>query len=289
MSKKRGLGRGLGALIPGEASEGESQQTGLREVPVTSIRPNPHQPRSSMDEEKLSELADSIREHGLIQPLIVTEKNGRYTLIAGERRWRASQLAGLREVPVVVKEATPQAMLELAIIENIQRADLNPLEEAYAYQQLMDEFGLTQEDVSQRVSKGRSTVANLVRLINLPENIQQAVTDGIISGAHARALLPLPTPEMQTGAMNQIIKLSLSVRQTEQLVKNLMAEEKPKPKQRKALSAELAALESQFRETLGTRVNIEHSSRHKSGRIVIHYYSDEELNSIYDAIIGEQD
>ena len=291
MSKKRGLGRGLGALIPGDVNEGEQQdaQTGLRTVPVTSIRPNPHQPRSVMDEEKLSELSASIKEHGLIQPLIVTEKNGRYTLIAGERRWRASQLAGLREVPVVVKEATPQAMLELAIIENIQRADLNPLEEAYAYQQLMDDFGLTQDNVAQRVGKGRSTVANLVRLINLPENIQQAVTDGVISGAHARALLPLPTPEMQTGAMNQIVKLTLSVRQTERLVKNLMAEKKPKPKQRKSLPAELAALESQFRETLGTRVNIEHSSRNKSGKVVIHYYSDEELNSIYDAIMGEQD
>ncbi len=290
MSKKRGLGRGLGALIPGDVSEIEQQQqTGLREIPITSIRPNPHQPRSVMDEEKLAELAVSIREHGLIQPLIVTESNGRYTLIAGERRWRAAQLAGLREVPVVVKEATPQAMLELAIIENIQRADLNPLEEAYAYQQLMEGFGLTQEEVSHRVGKGRSTVANLVRLINLPENIQQAVTDGIISGAHARALLPLPTPEMQTGAMNQIIKLSLSVRQTERLVKNLMAEKKPMPKQRKTLPAELAALESQFRDSLGTRVNIEQSGRGKGGRVIIHYYSDEELNSIYDAIIGEED
>ena len=241
MSKKRGLGRGLGALIPGDA--GDDAQTGLRQVPIASIQPNPHQPRSVMDEEKLAELAASIGEHGLIQPLIVTENEGRYILIAGERRWRAAQLAGLRELPVVVKEATPQAMLELAIIENIQRADLNPLEEAYAYQQLMDEFGLTQENVSQRVGKGRSTVANLVRLINLPENIQQAVIDGRISGAHARALLPLPTPEMQTAAMNQVIKLTLSVRQTERLVKSLLAEKKPKPKPRKTLPAELAALE----------------------------------------------
>ncbi|MCA9930647.1 MAG: ParB/RepB/Spo0J family partition protein [Anaerolineales bacterium] len=285
MSKKRGLGRGLGALIPGDA--GDDAQTGLRQVPIASIQPNPHQPRSVMDEEKLAELAASIGEHGLIQPLIVTENEGRYILIAGERRWRAAQLAGLRELPVVVKEATPQAMLELAIIENIQRADLNPLEEAYAYQQLMDEFGLTQENVSQRVGKGRSTVANLVRLINLPENIQQAMIDGRISGAHARALLPLPTPEMQTAAMNQVIKLTLSVRQTERLVKSLLAEKKPKPKPRKTLPAELAALETQFRDSLGTRVNIEKSSRGKGGKVIIHYYSDEELNSIYDAIVGE--
>jgi len=346
MSKKRGLGRGLGALIPGEASEGTQQQTGLREVSVLSIQPNPHQPRSVMDDEKLFELAKSIREHGLIQPLIVTEKNGRYTLIAGERRWRASQLANLDVVPVVVKEATPQAMLELAIIENIQRADLNPLEEAYAYQQLMDGFGLTQEDVSQRVGKGRSTIANLVRLIKLPENIQQAVTDGIISGAHARALLPLEDADLQTTAMNQVVNISMSVRQTETLVKlyslNVIAEirdavllgrlqfahaqllaqlptpemqkdavkaviirglsvietellvqrktadKKPTPKPRKTLSAEMADLEAQFRDSLGTKVNIELSSRGKGGRVVIHYESDEDLNTIYDAIIGGQ-
>lgn len=346
MSKKRGLGRGLGALIPADVSDGKTEQTGLREVPVKSIRPNPHQPRSVMDDEKLSELAASIREHGLIQPLIVTEKNGRYTLIAGERRWRASQLAQLEVVPVVVKEATPQAMLELAIIENIQRADLNPLEEAYAYQQLMDEFKLTQEDVSHRVGKGRSTIANLVRLIKLPENIQQAVTDGIISGAHARALLPLEDAELQTTAMNQVVNISMSVRQTETLVKlyslnviqeirdavllgrlqfahaqllaqlptpemqrnavktvilrgysvietellvqRMTANKKPSPKPRKVLSAEMADLESQFQNSLGTKVNIEQSSRGKGGRVVIHYDSDEDLNTIYDAIIGGQ-
>ncbi|KAA3661786.1 MAG: ParB/RepB/Spo0J family partition protein [Chloroflexi bacterium] len=345
MSKKRGLGRGLGALIPADVSKDKTQQTGLREVPVLSIQPNPHQPRSVMDDEKLADLAASIREHGLIQPLIVTEKNGRYTLIAGERRWRASQLAKLKVVPVVVKEATPQAMLELAIIENIQRADLNPLEEAYAYQQLMDDFGLTQEDVSQRVGKGRSTIANLVRLIKLPENIQQAVTDGIISGAHARALLPLEDAELQTTAMNQVVNISMSVRQTETLVKlyslnviqeirdavllgrlqfahaqllaqlptpemqkngvkqvivrglsvietelliqRLTARKKPASKPQKTLSAEMADLESQFQNSLGTKVNIELSSRGKGGRVVIHYESDEDLNTIYDAIIGE--
>ncbi len=283
MSKKRGLGRGLGALIQtSETSEG----TGLQTVPLSRIKPNPHQPRSVMDEEKLAELAASIKEHGLIQPLIVTQSGDGYTLIAGERRWRASQLAKLKEAPVVIKEATPQAMLELAIIENIQRADLNPLEEAYAYQQLMDEFDLTQEDVARRVGKGRSTVANLVRLLNLPQNIQQAVSDGRISGAHARALLPLPTPEAQTGAMNQIIRLNLSVRQTESLVKKLLTAEKPKPKPKKTLPAELAALQTQFEQSLGTNVNIQKSG--KGGKVVIHYYSDEELQNIYDAIVGDE-
>ncbi len=289
MSKKRGLGRGLGALI--QTSEagidtGLQTDTGLQIVPLANIKPNPHQPRSVMDEGKLAELAASIKEHGLIQPLIVTQTEEGYTLIAGERRWRASQLAKLTEVPVVVKEATPQAMLELAIIENIQRADLNPLEEAYAYQQLMDEFGLTQEEVAQRVGKGRSTVANLVRLTNLPRNIQQAVTDGRISGAHARALLPLPTPEAQTSAMTQIISLSLSVRQTESLVKKLLAAKKPQPKPKKTLPAELVALQTQFEQSLGTHVNIQKSG--KGGKVVIHYYSDEELQGIYEAIVGDE-
>lgn len=282
MSRKRGLGRGLGALIPGDVQERDGV---VQSVSVAAIEPNPHQPRVVLDEAALNELADSIRTHGLIQPLIVTKTGPTYTLIAGERRWRAARLAGLSEVPVILKEATPQAMLELALIENIQRADLNPLEEAYAYQQLMDEFGLTQEDVSQRVGKGRSTIANLVRLLNLPPHIQQAVTDDRISGAHARALLPLPTAEMQTMVMNQIIRLGLNVRQTEALVKDLLAVKKPPSRPRKQSPAEVVALETQFRESLGTRVDISKGS--KGGRVIIHFYSDEELQAIYEAIVGK--
>jgi ParB family chromosome partitioning protein len=293
MTQKRGLGRGLNALIPSAAEQTGDQPDstpasggGVQLIPIHNIQPNPHQPRTSeMDPEKLQELAASIREHGLIQPLIVTQQGDTYVLIAGERRWRAAQLAQFTEIPVIVKEATPQKMLELAIIENIQRADLNPLEEAYAYQQLMVEFGLTQEDVAQRVGKGRSTVANLLRLLTLPANIQQAVTDGRISGAHGRALLPLPTPEAQTSAMNQIIKLSLSVRQTEALVKNLLAEKKPAPKIRPALPPELADLERQFRESLSTKVAIQKSG--KGGKIIISYENDEDLQTIYDVIVGE--
>ncbi|MFQ5398239.1 MAG: ParB/RepB/Spo0J family partition protein [Anaerolineae bacterium] len=285
MSKKRGLGRGLGALIPGGPADAEAQPEGVHTVPITSIQPNPHQPRGRMDGEKLAELAASIREHGLIQPLIVTEAGDGFTLIAGERRWRASQLAGMEAVPVIVKEATPQEMLELALIENIQRADLNPLEEAFAYQQLTDEFGLTHEQVALRVGKGRSTVTNLIRLLELPDSIQQAVTDGRLSGAHARSLLPLPTPEMQRAAMKQIIKLSLSVRQTESLVKKLLSAEKPKPKPRSRPSPELMALETKFEQRLGTRVNIQKSK--KGGKVVIHFYSDEELQTIYETILGE--
>ena len=284
MSKKHGLGRGLGALIP--TADTAVSNDDIRLIPITDIVPNPHQPRAAFNEEQLAELAASITEHGLIQPLVVTQQEGKYVLIAGERRWRASQLAGLEQLPAIIKEATPQAMLELAIIENIQRADLNALEEAFAYQQLMDEFGLTQEEVAKRVGKGRSTVANLLRLLTLPPNIQQAVSDGQISGAHGRALLPLPTPEMQTNAMKQIMKLDLSVRQTEQHVKNLLAEEKPQPKPRKKLPAELVDLQAQFEHSLGTRVTI--NKKRKGGQVIIHYYSDEELQSIYDAIIGDE-
>ena len=285
MKRKSGLGnRGLGALIP---TASQVEETGLRTVPVDSIEPNPHQPRSHMDEEKLSELADSIREHGLIQPLIVTEDRGKYILIAGERRWRAAQRAELTEIPVILKEATPQEMLELALIENIQRADLNALEEALAYQQLMDEFDMTQEMVAQRVGKGRSTVANLVRLLTLPPEVQQAVMDGRISGAHARNLASLPTSEMQTAVMNQIVKLHFNVRQTEQLVQKLLGNKKPTAKRRATPKPELAALEMKFRDTLGTRVDLK--SGRQGGRVVIHFYSDEELHAIYEAIVGEED
>ncbi len=284
MTKKHGLGRGLGALIP--TADTAVSNDDIRLIPVTSIIPNPHQPRTAFNQDQLAELAASITEHGLIQPLVVTQQEGQYILIAGERRWRAAQLAGLEQLPAIVKEATPQAMLELAIIENIQRADLNALEEAFAYQQLMDDFGLTQEEVAKRVGKGRSTVANLVRLLDLPAKVQQAVLDGKISGRHARELLRLPTPEMQTNALNQIVKLDLSVRQTEILIGNLLAEKKPRPKQKKTLPPELADLQTQFEHSLGTRVTI--NKKRKGGQVVIHYYSDEELQSIYEAIIGDE-
>lgn len=288
MSKRKsGLGpRGLGALIPGSDQPEESSQTGVKLVPIKAITPNPRQPRTVMDDEKLAELSASIAQHGLIQPLIVTEENGRYILIAGERRWRASQQAGHTEVPVIVKEATPQAMLELALIENIQRADLNVLEEALAYQQLMDEFGLTQAETAERVGKARSTIANLVRILDLPEPVQQHILDGQISGRHARELLRLPNAEQQTMAANQIVKLGLSARQTVALVDSLLAEKKPQPKAKPPkLSPELTDLATQFEQTLGTRVNIEPSRKKGEGKVVIYYYSDEELDAIYQTVV----
>ena len=283
-TKRQALGRGLDALF---SSEGERvpREDGILTVSIEQIIPNPRQPRTVMDDTQLAELAASIKSHGLIQPLIVTETIEGFVLIAGERRWRASRLAGLTQVPVIVKETTPQDMLELALIENIQRADLNALEEANAYRQLIDEFGLTQENVAERVGKARSTVANLLRLLTLPEGVQQAVIDGRISGAHARALLPLPEPDMQLAAINQIIRMGLSVRQTEVLVSNLMARQKPAPRPGTQLPPELVEIQSRFESALGTRVSIEKGA--KGGRVVIHFYSDEDLDALYDAIVGE--
>ena len=282
-SKRPALGRGLDALF--SSGERPAREEGTLSVPIDRILPNPRQPRTTMDREQLAELAASITAHGLIQPLVVTETVEGYVLIAGERRWRASQMAGLEKVPVIVKETTPQDMLELALIENIQRADLNALEEAHAYRQLVDEFGLTQEEVAERVGKARTTVTNLLRLLTLPEAIQTAVADGRISGAHGRALLPLPTAEMQLATLNQIVRLGLSVRQTEAMVSDLTAAERPAPRPRKQLPPELADLQQRFEGALGTRVNIEKGA--KGGRVVIYFYSDDDLNALYETILGE--
>ena len=267
MTKKSGLGRGLGALLPGS----DSVTSGLTEVPVRAIRPNPHQPRAAFDEHTLQELADSIREHGLIQPLIVVrDGEDAYTLVAGERRWRAAQLAGLEAVPVVIKDAAPQQMLEMALVENVQRADLNPLEEAFAYKQLSEDFGLTQEQIAQRVGKSRVAVANILRLLKLPDPIKARLADNLISEGHARALLALGDANEQQRVLSHIIKHSLSVRQTEELIRRQM-EDRPVKKTtqpRRRLSADSRALEDRMRRALGTKVSLFRSK--KGGTIVIH-------------------
>jgi ParB family chromosome partitioning protein len=281
MGRRRGLGKGLEALIP----TNEEPEGGLSEVPVWAITPNPMQPRGGLDPEALEELANSIREHGLIQPLIVTLQGPeRYQLIAGERRLQAARMAGLTTVPVIVKEASPQQLLELALVENIQRADLNPLEEATAFRQLVDEFGLTQEQIATRVGKSRVTVTNTLRLLRLPDEVKQALTNGLIREGHARALLALPTPEAQIAALKTVASNALSVRQTEELVRRLMAEQPPKAPEKKK-SPETKALEQRLRDTLGTKVSLYRSPKGK-GRVVIHFFSEEELQTIYDVIIG---
>ncbi|MBN1315844.1 MAG: ParB/RepB/Spo0J family partition protein [Anaerolineales bacterium] len=288
MTKKRGLGKGLEALIPTGAAAAAAQwgemqpeqQTGVRMVPLDNIDPNPHQPRSPIDREELEQLATSIKEHGLIQPVIVTKSGSRYQLIAGERRWRAAELAELQMIPVIIKEVTPQQMLELALVENIQRADLNVLEEAAAFRQLMDEFGLTQEQVAERVGKSRPAVANIVRLLTLPKSIQAAILQKKISEGHGRALLRLSSPEAQKSALDVIMKRDLSVRQAEELVGRLAGQ--PRPVKRRPISPEIVTIQNRLQRRLGTRVNILHGKT--GGRIVIHYYSNEELDSIIDQI-----
>jgi ParB family chromosome partitioning protein len=294
---KRGLGRGLGALIPTAPATPAETGPALAEIAIDAIGPNPRQPRQNFDPTGLQELADSIREHGLIQPLVVTRGQGQqpaggptYTIIAGERRWRAARLAGLQQVPAVIKEASDQALLELALVENVQRADLNPLEEATAYKMLVDEFGLTQAQVATRMGKARVTVTNALRLLRLSEPVKEALISNKISEAHARALLGLEEEDLQVEALTLVLRRSLTVRQTEELVRRLLiatssdddepvAEDDPQ-----ALYVE--AMQQSLRERLGTKVDVNRNRRGR-GRLVIHFYSDEELQSVYDAILGE--
>lgn len=281
-SRKSGLGRGLEALIP---IVEETAAGGMTEVPLTSIAPNPLQPRAPIRDQDLVELAASIEEHGIIQPLIVTQTPDGYQLIAGERRWRAARLAGLSTVPVIVKDAAPGEMLELALVENVQRADLNALEEAQAYQQLIAEFGLTQDQVARRVGKSRAAVANTLRLLNAARAVQEALLAGKISEGHARALLALERPEAQEAALKTVLKQGLNVRQTEELVRRLLGA-RAEPRPRREISPETRALETRLRETLGTKVSLQRSGQ--GGRIVIYFYSEEELDALYGRIVGEE-
>lgn len=283
-----GLGKGLDALIPTTESA-----PGLRKVSVDAIAPNPLQPRSVFDPEALQELADSIRQMGLIQPLIVQRVPGgdstqppRYQLITGERRWRAAQLAGLRHVDVLVKEATPQEMLELALVENIQRADLNPLEEAQAYAHLADEFGMTQEQIAARVGRSRVSVTNTMRLLRLPGDVRELLLSAQLAEGHARALLMLEDEGEQVALGREVALKGLSVRQTEELVRRHQgASREAMPRQSR--SAETEALEREFREALGTKVELYRSR--KGGRLIIHFYSEEDLEALYDYLIKPED
>ena len=282
-SRRGGLGRGLGALIP-EAEAGSS----LTEIDVDRIVPNPWQPRLEVDETALAELVESIREHGILQPLIVTRnEDGQYALVAGERRWRAARAAGLLTVPIVVKETTPRQRLELALVENIQRQDLSPLETALAYRQLIDEHGLTQEAVAERVGKSRATVANALRLLQLPPDARDALARGLISEGHARAILACTDPVARTALLQAIVGRHLSVRQAEELARRLNAGESlvpQKPAGGPRLPPDAAALEDRFRQVLGTKVQLFKSRR--GGRLVIHFFSDDELEGLYGAICG---
>ena len=277
--RQSGLGRGLAALIPQRSAD-----PGPTEVPLARIRPNPLQPRRRMGEAELEGLAASITDHGVLLPILVTQTLDGYQIVAGERRFRAAQLAGLERIPVVIRQVAGRDQLELALVENLQREDLNPVEEALAFRQLIDEFGLTQEDVAARVGRARSTVANTLRLLDLDEAVQQHVIDGTLTGGHARAIGGLPA-DQQARVADIVIERGLSTRETEELVRRLR---EPRPDKVVAAAAprdaDLERVEEDLRRTLGTKVTIARSR--KGGRIVIEYYSDEELGQLYDRLIG---
>ena len=277
MPQKTGLGRGLGALIPG--GDNVQMGNGVILIPVDKVLPNPRQPRNMMHPESLEELTQSVREHGVLQPLIVTlgESDGLYVLIAGERRLEAARLAGLATVPVLVREATDQQRLELAIIENVQRSDLSALEEAEAYRQLAEDFELSHEGIAARVGKSRVAVTNTLRLLRLPDSVKNALIENRISEGHARSLLALSTPEAQTAALHTVLAHELNVRQTEELVRKLSGESsRPKPKP--AVPPDILVLEDRLRSSLGTKVTLR--SGRKGGTLTIHYYSNEELDTL---------
>ncbi len=274
----RGLGKGLDALIPTGTLNVPAE--GAQSIPIAQILPNPSQPRGEMDDEKLEELANSIREHGILQPLILTKDSGQdfYVLIAGERRLRAAKIAGLQAVPAIVRQANDQERLELALIENIQRENLTPLEAAEAYQKLNDEFGLSHDQIAERVGKSRVAVTNTIRLLKLPEAVRKAIASGEISEGHGRAMLSLSSDRAQLAALQTILSHGLNVRQTEELVRKLGGEKPAAPSAKPAKEAEVKEIENRLRSLLGTKVTLNHGK--KGGTLVIHYYSDEELDSL---------
>ncbi len=284
-SRKIGLGKGLESLIP-TAEEGQLEaRQGVLEVPLAAISPNPHQPRSDIREQDLLELAASIEEHGIIQPLVVTETVDGYQLIAGERRWRAARVAGQDRVPVLVKDVAPSQVLELALVENLQRSDLNPLEEAMAFQQLAEEFELTQKQIAQRVGKSRTAVSNTLRLLTAARSVREALLKEEISEGHARALLGLESSAAQDAALQTVLKQELNVRQTEELVRRLVGREEER-RSRRQPSPETREIENRFREALGTRVSLKRKG--EGGRLIVYFYSEEELAALYERIVEDR-
>ncbi len=282
MARKGGLGKGLDALIPGDFSPTPVAADSF--APIDSIVPNPRQPREAMNEDDLQDLANSIREHGILQPLIVTLESlsGTYTLIAGERRLRAAKMVGLDKVPVIVRTATEQERLELALIENVQRADLSPLETAEAYHKLADDFNLSHEEIATRVGKGRVAVTNTMRLLKLPEQAKKALVQGQISEGHGRALLGLATEQAQLAALHTIISNELNVRQTEELIRKLSGQ-KPPAVPVKTVDPSVKEIEDKLCEKFGTKVTLKHGQ--KGGTVTIHYYSEEELSGLLSRIL----
>ena len=280
--RTKGLGRGLGALL-GEAAEPEGQAGGPVLLPISQVQPGPNQARRHFDQESLEELAESIRQHGILQPITVRAlPSGYYQIIAGERRWRASRLAGLLQIPVSVIEADDRKVMELGLIENLQREDLNPMEEAAGFRALMEGFALTQEEAAARVGKSRPAVANAMRLLALPQEIQWLIEQGTLSAGHGRALLPLPS-DLQLSLSEKLVRLGLSVRETEQQVKALLkAEEEAAPRRQNPLQLYIEAAERDLGDRLGRKVRIAHGKRR--GKIELEYYGQDDLNALLAAL-----
>lgn len=299
MERRSGLGRGLGALIPQDIADVTSPRTGVREVPISQIEPNPYQPRSHFDEESLAGLTASIRELGVLQPILVRELGAdRYALIAGERRWRASKRAGLQFMPIIVRDVSDELTLQHALVENLHRDDLNPLEEAAAYQQLIEDFNMTQEAVAQRVGKSRSAIANLLRLFQLPPHVQRMVADGQVSAGHAKALLGTPDRAFQEALARRIVNDGLTVRETEEAVRQRASSSAAKPSGgepgpdggtpgSKLRAPGLLELEELLAEQLDTRVKINMGP--KRGRVVIEFADLEDLERIYRVMAPAKD
>ena len=294
-AKKNGLGKGLDSLISDKVNKPSAKKDGVKDEKVVNgilmninkVEPNREQPRKNFDEDALLELAESIKQFGVLQPLLVQDKKSYYEIIAGERRWRAAKLAGLKEVPVIIKNLTDQEIVEISLIENIQREDLNPIEEAIAYKRLLTEFNLKQDEVAERVSKSRTAVTNSMRLLKLDERVQQMVIDDLITTGHARALLGIDDVEKQYAVAQKIFDEKLSVRETEKLVKKLQKEKDSTPEKESKLDPTVEAiyhdLEEKMKSVLGTKVSI-HQKDEKKGKIEIEYYSPEELDRIIDMI-----
>lgn len=284
--KRTGLGKGLDSMIPPKATSkavkekvSNVSKTGETILKINEVEPNKKQPRKFFNEEALKELSDSIKQHGIVQPLVVAKQKDYYEIIAGERRWRAAKMAGLKEVPVVIKDYSPQEIMEVALIENIQREDLNPVEEAKAYQNLIKEYNLKQEEVAERVSKSRSAITNSLRLLKLNERVLDFLIQETISSGHARALLALEDPEKQVSVAEKIAKEHLSVRDTEKLVKNINQPVKKAPKKELKNDFVYKDMEEQLKQKIGTKVKINRKSENK-GKIEIEYYSQDDLEKI---------
>lgn len=273
---KKGLGKGLGALI----ASADTDEAGVIEIKINEIEPNSEQPRKYFNDEKLAQLAESIKLHGVVQPLIVQRNEDTYKIVAGERRWRAARIAGLQTIPVIIRDLSSKQVMEIALIENLQREDLNAIEEAEAYEKLMQEFGMTQEDISATVGKSRPAIANSVRLLTLQDKIKSRVINGDLSGGHARALLSIEDMNMQIKAADEITKKGLNVRDTELLVKRLLSQKSKKKKN--IVDAEYQVIEDKFREAFGTKVKIINGK--KGGKILIEYYSINELDRIINLV-----